>query len=503
MPPHNSHTPTRIRWRILLLLLLISIITYIDRVNISVAARQMMPALGLTNQQMGQIFSAFVFGYALFQIPGGWLGDRWGPRRVLTFAVIWWSIFTALTAVAPTTPLTNLIGIMGSLMVVRFLIGIGEAAALPNFNRTVANWHPPHERGLGMGITIGGIGVGSALTPPVTAWIMVNYGWQTAFYVAGGLGIGVALLWYWYATDYPRQHSQVNNPEAELIEGSESPVNLPAPLQGRAGKAWGMVHDSFADLEKSAWLHPASPANGNGTGAQNGSTRSSISPNTARQHEKPPPPTPATTTVPWKTILTTPTVWWLTLSYTCLGYVAYVYMSWFYLYLVNVRGFAVLQGAFFASAPFIAMAIFCPIGGWVTDRLTTQYGVNRGRASVGAAGMILAALSIIVGANVEAPYVAIGFLSLGAGWLYFTVGSFWASTTDLSKPYAGTLSGMMNTGANLGGTLSPTLTPWLADTFGWSVSLDIAAGIALFGGLCWMFIQPGHGLKMVKPVKDL
>jgi ACS family glucarate transporter-like MFS transporter len=178
-------------------------------------------------------------------------------------------------------------------------------------------------------------------------------------------------------------------------------------------------------------------------------------------------------------------------------------MSWFYLYLVNVRGFAILQGAFFASAPFIAMAIFCPLGGWVTDQLTKHYGVNRGRATVGGAGMIMAALSIIIGANVEAPYVAIGFLSLGAGWLYFTVGPFWSSTTDLSKPYAGTLSGMMNTGANLGGTLSPTLTPWLADTFGWSVSLGIAAGIALIGGLCWIFIQPEHGLKIGKPVEKL
>ena len=499
----SSPTPSRVRWRILFLLLLISIITYIDRVNISVTARQMMPALGLTDLQMGQIFSAFVFGYALFQIPGGWLGDRWGPRRVLTFAVIWWSIFTALTAVAPTLPLANLIGIMGSLMVVRFLIGIGEAAALPNFNRAVANWHPPHERGLGIGITIGGIGVGSALTPPVTAWIMVNYGWQTAFYVAGGLGIGIALLWYWYATDHPRQHPQVNNAEAKLIEGSESLKDLPTPLEGRAGKAWGTVHDSFADLEKSDWLHPASPANGNGNGEKKGSTTTSPAPpRSEKKREKTSAPIPETT-VPWKAILTTPTVWWLTLSYTCLGYVAYVYMSWFYLYLVNVRGFAILQGAFFASAPFIAMAIFCPLGGWVTDRLTEKYGVNRGRASVGGAGMILAALSIIIGANVEGPFVAIGFLSLGAGWLYFTVGPFWSSTTDLSKPYAGTLSGMMNTGANLGGTLSPTLTPWLADTFGWSISLGIAAGIALLGGLCWMFIQPVLGLKIAHPVNEL
>ena len=352
-----------------------------------------MPALGLTNLQMGQIFSAFVFGYAIFQIPGGWLGDRWGPRRVLTFAVIWWSIFTALTAVAPTLPLANLIGIMGSLMLVRLLIGIGEAAALPNFNRAVANWHPPHERGLGIGITIGGIGVGSALTPPVTAWIMVNYGWQTAFYLAGGLGIGIAVLWYWYATDHPRQHPHVNTAEADLIEGSEFPTGISIPLQGRFGKAWGAIHDSFTDLEKSDWLHPASPAkgNGNGTGEKKDVSTFPI-PNERQEGRK---NFRHHTGGQARSLEShphdTPTVWWLTLSYTCLGYVAYVYMSWFYLYLVNIRGFAILQGAFFASAPFIAMAIFCPLGGWVTDRLTETYGVNRGRASVGGAGMILAA----------------------------------------------------------------------------------------------------------------
>jgi ACS family glucarate transporter-like MFS transporter len=443
-PPHSIQ-PTRVRWRILFLLLLISIVTYIDRVYISVTARHMMPSLGLTNLQMGQIFSAFVFGYALFQVPGGWMGDRWGPRRILTFAVIWWSIFTALTAIAPTLHLANFIGIMGSLMVVRFLIGIGEAAALPNFNRSVANWHPPQERGLGIGITIGGIGIGSALTPPVTAWIMVNYGWQTAFYAAGLLGLAIALLWYWYATDFPRQHPHVNEAEAAIIEGKSLKVPI-SPLPSR---------------EK-----------GQGEGGN---------------HQP--------DTVPWKAILTTPTVWWLTLSYTCLGYVAYIYMSWFYLYLVNVRGFAILQGAFFASAPFIAMTIFCPLGGWVTDRLAEKYGINWGRASVGGTGMILAALFIIIGANVEAPYVAIGFLSLGAGWLYFTVGPFWSSTTDLSKPHAGTLSGIMNTGANLGGTLSPTLTPWIADSYGWPVALGLAAGIAFIGGLCWFMIRPGIGLK--------
>lgn len=406
----------------------------------------MMPTLGLTDIQMGQVFSAFVLGYALFQIPGGWLGDRWGPRNVLALAVLWWSIFTAATALAPTFWITEFLGILGSLILVRFLIGVGEAAALPNFNRTVANWHPPRERGFGMGLTIGGIGIGSALTPPVTAWIMVNYGWQTAFYVAGLLGIGIAILWWWYATDHPQDHPHINKAELQLITGAPSPQETPS------------VAASASQTGKSAEVKG--------------------------QYQ----------TIPWKALFHTPTVWWLILSYTCLGYVAYIYMSWFYLYLVNIRGFGELQGAWYASAPFVAMTAFCPLGGWVTDRMTHSYGVNIGRASIGVIGMTLAALCIVIGANAQSSLLAMSFLSIGAGWLYFTVGAFWASTMDLSQPHAGTVSGMMNTGANLGGTLSPTLTPWLADQFGWSIALGFAAGIAALGGVLWLWIRPGDGL---------
>src|SRR5437868_5649153 len=111
--------PSRIRWLILALLFLISVVTYIDRVNISVTARQMMPAYGMTDQQMGWVFSAFVVGYALFQIPGGWLADRWGVRAVLTVALLWWSICTAFTAIAAVSSFVSLVGIVGALMLVR------------------------------------------------------------------------------------------------------------------------------------------------------------------------------------------------------------------------------------------------------------------------------------------------------------------------------------------------------------------------------------------------
>ena len=208
---HDSPPLTRVRWVILALLFAISVVTYIDRVNISVTARHMMPALGLTDQQMGFVFSAFVIGYALFQIPGGWLGDRWGARIVLTAALLWWSVFTAWTAMAPASSLANWLGIMGALALARFLLGVGEAVALPNFNRVVTDWLPAGERGLGIGIAIGGIGVGAAITPPITAWIMVNFGWQTAFYLSAVLGLGLAVIWWLLARNHPLDHPWTTN----------------------------------------------------------------------------------------------------------------------------------------------------------------------------------------------------------------------------------------------------------------------------------------------------
>ncbi|MDH4304223.1 MAG: MFS transporter [Nitrospira sp.] len=425
LPRTEPTPPSPLRWLILGLLFSISVVTYIDRVNISVTARQMMPALGLTDQEMGWVFSAFVVGYAFFQIPGGWLSDRWGVRVVLTIALIWWSCFTAWTAVAATSFLAAPLGIVGALALIRFLLGVGEAAALPTFNRAVTDWLPRHERGLGIGIAIGGIGVGAAITPPITAWIMVNYGWQTAFYLSSGLGLGLAVIWWLLAADRPTTHPK-RTPSVDTI------ATAPTPMPQ--------------------------------------------------------------TSIPWGQLRRTSTVWWLMLSYGCLGYVAYVYMSWFYLYLVNERGFTVLRGGLFAAAPFLAILLSCPLGGWITDRLASSHGVTRGRRIIGMTGMGLAALSIAVGALVESPYLAIVCLSLGAGWLYFTIGAYWSSISDLSPSHAGSLSGLMNMGANLGGAVSPTLTPWIAQQWGWPASLGVAAFMALLGGCMWLRINPEERL---------
>ena len=148
-----------------------------------------------------------------------------------------------------------------------------------------------------------------------------------------------------------------------------------------------------------------------------------------------------------------------------------------------------------AAAPFVAILLFCPLGGWTTDRLVAAIGLARARMVVGMVGMSFAGAMIALGAWIDSQTVAIVSLSLGAGWLYFTVGAYWSVTSDLSKQHAGTLSGIMNTGANVGGVMSPSLTPWLADHWGWTVSLLTAALIAVCAGALWMKIDAGEKLE--------
>ncbi len=408
------------------MLLVISMVTYIDRVNISIAGKYIRDVYGLSPVDMGQIFSAFVFGYALFQIPSGWLGDRVGPRRLLTFAILWWSLFTAVTALAGTLFTVYLLGVLGSFILVRFLIGAGEAAAYPNFNRVIAFWMAPGERAFANSLVLGASGLGAALTPPLIVWIMETYGWQESFYVCGLIGLGVAVLWYRYSANRPQDHPRVNAAELATIQGEEGSPDTSLPEGGRRSLGFLIRNRNIQLLIVSNFLF---------------------------------------------------------------GYVAYIYLTWFYLYLVDVRHFSVLQSSFFGTLPFVAITFMTPIGGILSDRLCRHYGKRWGRRLVVIGGMSVTALLILIGGAVEDAYLAIFSLSLGAGFLYFSLSPYWATIIDIARENTGVVSGMMNTGGNIGGTISPTLTPYLASFLGWSWALNIAALAALLGGLLWFFID--------------
>jgi MFS family permease len=203
--------PTRIRHIVLGLTIAAYMITYMDRVNISSAAPVIQKELGFSLVTLGWILGSFRWGYALFQIPGGWLGDRIGPRRALTLIVTWWSIFTSATALAWSA---------GSMAACRFLFGVGEAGAFPIATRSLSRWMLPTERGFAQGVTHAGSRLGAAITPPLVVWLMTAYGWRVPFFVFGLLGLVWAAAWYWYYRDTPAEHKSVNAAERQLIENS-------------------------------------------------------------------------------------------------------------------------------------------------------------------------------------------------------------------------------------------------------------------------------------------
>src|SRR5450756_1285479 len=221
------------RWYILVLISLMYLITYLDRVNISTAAPVISKEFGFDKITMGVIFSAFGWAYAMFQVPGGWLGDRFGARNVLTIIVSYWSVMTVATAAA-----TGAV----SFVVIRFLFGIGEAGAFPGATRAMQLWYPRQERGFVQGITHSASRVGAAIAPPIVVLIMTTLGWKSVFYISGVIGIVWALWWYLAYRNLPEEHRLVNRAELEHIRGVDEKGNVnQANVGKKASVPWGTL----------------------------------------------------------------------------------------------------------------------------------------------------------------------------------------------------------------------------------------------------------------------
>jgi len=421
-----SAAKSRVRWFLIFWLFILSAVSYLDRVNVSVAGSSLAREYHLGDVQLGWVFSAFLLGYALFQTPAGWLADRFGPRRVLTAGVFWWGIFTALTAAVP-------LGIAKPVLffiAIRFLLGAGEALVYPASNQFAARWIPTEERGIANGWIFAGVGAGAGFAPPLITYIMIHHGWRSSFWVCASIGFAAGIVWYLAARDKPEQHSRVSAVELAKI---------------RAGLTL-----RIAESESSA--------------------RKAI--------------------VPWGKILSGKEVWAVTLSYFCYGYVAWSFFSWFYIYLARVRGLNLKASAFYAMLPFLAMAVCCPLGGLISDWLTRHAGKRFGRCGVAVFGIGLAGVFLAFGSSAQSARLASVVLAGGAGALYLSQSSFWSVTADISGAFSGSVSGFMNMGGQLGGAVTASLTPWIASRYGWTTSFLAAAVLCALGSLAWLLVNP-------------
>jgi D-galactonate transporter len=234
MPDIDQKSASYGRWYILGLICLMYLITYLDRVNISTAAPVISQEFGFDKITMGIIFSSFVWAYALFQVPGGWLSDRFGARTVLSTIVAYWSVMTAATAAAT--------GAM-SFVVLRFLFGVGEAGAFPGATRAMQLWYPREERGLVQGLTHSASRLGAAIAPPLVVLIITTLGWRWVFYFSGAIGFVWAIWWYLAYRNLPEEHAMVNRAELGRIRGvGENGEVKEAHIERKAASVpWGTL----------------------------------------------------------------------------------------------------------------------------------------------------------------------------------------------------------------------------------------------------------------------
>lgn len=219
-----AERPTRVRYWVIVFAVTLAVVTYIDRVCISQAAPSMTQELGLSDVQMGYVFAAFAWAYAMFEIPGGFLGDWMGPRRVLMRIVIWWSFFTAAT---------GWVWNFTSLLVTRFLFGAGEAGCFPNLTKAFTTWLPQNERVRAQGIMWLSARWGGAFTPFLVVMVFQLVSWRRAFEIFGALGLVWAVWFFLWFRDNPRDNKKLNAAELELLKDSEE---LAA---GHARVPWG------------------------------------------------------------------------------------------------------------------------------------------------------------------------------------------------------------------------------------------------------------------------
>ena len=418
----------RLRWVLISFLFVMSAISYLARVNMSVAGQAVQKEYGWSNVQLGWVLSALILGYAFLQAPAGRLADRFGPRLVIMVGVLWWSLFTMLTAVIP-AGLGYSIWLM---IVVRALVGMGEAVVFPASNRLVADWIPTSERGLANGLIFSGAGFGSAITPPLITYLLVDVGWKWSFHACAFIGILAGLLWYLLARNRPQKHPFISQAELDRIEaGTPAPAKTPGARQA----------------------------------------------------------------LPWGRILRDKQVVLLSLSYFAFCYAVYIFFSWFFIYLNKARGLDLKSSSFYSMLPFLAMMLAAPSGGWIADRVSRRYGKRVGRCGLGLVALTGCALLISLATQVESARISSVILACGAGAVYFGLSSYWAVTADIAGPSAGSASGLMNMVGQIGGVTASSLTPLIADTFGWTPSFLVAAGLCVFGAIIWLFVDPNARLQ--------
>ncbi len=429
--------PTLVRYRVLAWACSLSMLTYIDRVCIKQVAPDIRRDLGISQEHFVWVFAAFGLSYALFEVPSGWLGDRFGPRRVLSRIVLWWSVFTAMTGLVFPFVLYDTgyvlawsgfefplaIGSLLALVAIRFLFGAGEAGAYPNLARALRNWFPYHRRGRAQGLLWTFGRWGGAVAPAIVALLALRYGWRGAFLSLGLIGAAWVVAFAYFFRNNPANHPGVNRAEQALIQEGNRDAAYPAPIS-------------------------------------------------------------------WHAILTSGNLWLLSLMYFGSNAGWCFFITWDVEYYRSVLGLAGQPLLLASSAPLFFGGIACLLGGLTTDRQVRIWGRRWGRTLQGMTAYALGAAFFLLALATNEPLVAVPSLCVASFLKDFAMAVSWATCIDIGHRYSGTVAGFMNSVGNLGTFFGPLIVENLARQGDWHLALVFSAGMFSLASGCWLLIDP-------------
>jgi MFS transporter, ACS family, glucarate transporter len=429
--------PTLVRYKVLAWACSLSMLTYIDRVCIKQVEPDISRDLGLTEQDFKWVFAAFGLAYALFEVPSGWLGDRFGPRSVLCRIVLWWSLFTALTGLVfpftidfgsalSFTGFELALAVNGSLLLlilVRFLFGAGEAGAYPIMARALRNWFPYSTRGRAQGLLWTFGRWGGAMAPGLIAGLAQPFGWRGAFLSFGVIGVLWVIAFACFFRNTPAEHPGVNNAERAIIEEGNRDAAQPPPLS-------------------------------------------------------------------WKAMLSSPTLWFLCGMYFCSNAGWCFFITWDLKYYDKVLGLTGTSMKLASGAPLFFGGIACIVGGMTTDRQVRLWGRRWGRSLQGLVAYGLGAGFFLLALATNDPYIAVPSLCAASFLKDFSMAVNWATCIDIGHRYSGTIAGFMNGVGNLGTFFGPLIVAYLANEGRWELALAFSASTFAIASVCWLFINP-------------
>jgi MFS family permease len=422
----DDQQPSQVRYLVVFVTTLTAALLYLDRFCISFAERFIKEELQLTNRQMGWILGTFFLAYALGQVPSGWLGDRFGARRMLTIYVLLWSAFTALSGLA---------GGFVVLLALRFGFGVAQAGAYPASAGLLSKWMPFSDRGIGSSIVAFGGRVGGTIAPILTAYLIiwgggqqiVMLGWREVMIVYGCGGILVAFLFWDSARNRPTDHAACNAAEIALIE-NDRPFETASPH----GKV-GMVPFLPVLASRSLWLSCVSQFMTN--------------------------------------------VGWVFLG------------TWLPRYLDEVHEVPVELRGWMAGIPIFVGWFGMLSGGWLTDRLVGAVGLRWGRGLPMALSRFVAMSAFLVCLLPLSPWIATAMFALVAFATDIGVGATWAFLQDVGGRHVGSILGWTNMCGNFGAFVSPMLLNWAIEQYNWNAAFLTCAACFFISGVAALGID--------------